>query len=146
MGVNSILTGFAEIQTACREMESNKILIGIVGGASSEVVRIAHSHEYGDGKLPERSFIRASFDADQAALGKIIDSAVNNVLSGKTTPSAAAQTIGARSAQLVQNYIDENKVKPPVSEARQAQKTQYTTLYETGTHIRDRISYEVVSQ
>lgn len=91
--------------------------------------------------LPERSFIRASFDANQEKLGDIVTGAVEKVLNGTITPSAAAESIGAQSAQLVQNFIDENRVKP---ESDLTHKTQHTTLYESGTHIRDRIAYEVV--
>lgn len=91
--------------------------------------------------LPERSFIRSSFDANQDKLGDIVTGAVEKVLNGAMTPSAAAESIGAQSAQLVQNFIDENRVKP---ESDFTHKTQHTTLYESGTHIRDRIAYEVV--
>ena len=43
-------------------------------------------------------------------------------------------------SQMVQNFIDDNRVKPPSNFSK---KTQHTTLYETGTHIRDRIAYKV---
>lgn len=142
MDVDSILSDFERLKAACLEMESKKILIGIVGGADSEVVKIALSHEYGvPGKLPERSFIRTSFDQDQEKLGGIIDGAMEKVMQGTLSPDGAAASIGAQSAQLVQNFIDENRVKPPSDFSK---KTQQTTLYETGTHIRDRIAYKVV--
>lgn len=140
MDANTILSDFEKLKTACREMSGKKIVVGIVGDADSEVLKIAHAHEYGDGKLPERSFIRASFDADQEKLGAIVTGQVNKVLSGKTTADAAANAIGAQAAQLVQNFIDENRVKP---QSDFSKKTQHTTLYETGTHIRDRIAYKV---
>ncbi len=143
MGIEGILADFEKVETACREMEKNKILVGIVGEADSDVLTIAYAHEYGNGKLPERSFIRASFDADQNILNKIISGAINNVLSNKTTPNVAAELIGAQSAQLVQNFIDGNRVKP---QSDFTNKTQHTTLYETGTHIRDRIAYKVVNE
>ena len=141
MGIDRILADFERMQTACKEMEGKKILVGIVGGADSEVVKIAHAHEYGDGKLPERSFIRASFDADQGALEQIVTGALDKMMAGDTSPDAAAASIGAQSAQLVQNFIDENRVTPPSDYSK---KTQKTTLYETGTHIRDRIAFKVV--
>lgn len=140
MDVGRILADFEKMQSACKEMEGKKILVGIVGGADSEVVKIAHAHEYGDGRLPERSFIRASFDADQGKLDQIITGALDKMMAGQASPDAAAASIGAQSAQLVQNFIDENRVKPPSDFTK---KTQQTTLYETGTHIRDRIAYKV---
>lgn len=142
MSADPILADFNHLKAACQELSQKKILVGIVGDVDSEVLNIAHAHEYGGGKLPERSFIRASFDADQAILNDIITNELGKVLSMQTTPSAAAESIGAQSAQLVQNYIDSNRVKP---QSDFSKKTQHTTLYETGTHIRDRIAYKVVS-
>lgn len=138
--VDAILADFERLKAACTEMAGKKIIVGIIGDADSEVIKIAHTHEYGDGDMPERSFLRASFDADQAKLNDIITGQVNKVLSGQTSADAAANAIGAQAAQLVQNFIDENRVKPPSDFSK---KTQHTTLYETGTHIRDRIAFKV---
>lgn len=139
--VNEILVEFERLKSACRSMDGKKIVVGIVGdGVDSEVLKIAAAHEYGTDKLPERSFIRASFDADQDKLGSIVSGQVNKVLSGQISANAAANAIGAQAAQLVQNFIDENRVKPPSDFSK---KTQHTTLYETGTHIRDRIAFKV---
>lgn len=142
-GINQIISDFNKLQSACKELQSHKILVGMVGGVDSETLKIAHIHEYGSQKHPERSFIRASFDAEQAQLNAITSSAIDQVLSGNITASAAAEAVGAQAAQLVQNFIDSNRVTPPSDFSR---KTQHTTLYETGTHIRDRIAYEVVKK
>lgn len=140
MDINSILTDFERLQATCRELSEKKVIVGVVSGVDSEVLEIAYGHEYGTDKLPERSFIRASFDSGQEQLGGIVTGAINKALSAQITPEAAANSIGAQAAQLVQNYIDEDKVTPKSNYAR---KTQHTTLYETGTHIRDRIAYIV---
>lgn len=140
MNVNEILSDFERLKSACRDMDGKKIVVGIVGTSDSEVLKIALAHEYGTEKLPERSFIRASFDAEKEKLGDIVSVQVNKVLDGRTSASAAAEAIGAQAAQLVQNFIDDNRVKP---QSDFSKKTQHTTLYETGTHIRDRIAYAV---
>lgn len=140
MDADAILRDFERLKTACESMASKKIVVGIVGSVDSDVLAIAHAHEYGTEKLPERSFIRASFDSDQDKLGAIVSAEVNKVLSGQKSADAAANSIGAQAAQLVQSFIDDNRVKP---QSDFSKKTQHTTLYETGTHIRDRISYEV---
>ena len=139
--LDTLLADFNRLKESCRKLEGQKIVVGIVGGAGSDVLKIAHAHEYGvPGKLPERSFIRASFDADKAKLGTLVDEQVSKVLAGQKSAEAAANAIGAQAAQMVQNFIDENRVKPPSDFSR---KRVHTTLYETGTHIRDRISWEV---
>lgn len=140
MDINVILNDFEKLKSACEDMAGKKILVGLVGGVDSEVLKIASAHEYGTDKLPERSFIRASFDADQAQLGEIVSGSVGKVLSGQMSADAAANAIGAQAAQLVQNFIDDNRVKP---QSDFSKKTQHTTLYETGTHIRDRITYKI---
>ncbi len=140
MGTDTISADFEKLKAACSDLSGKKIYVGIVGSADSEVLKIAHAHEYGTEKLPERSFIRASFDADQDKLDRIITGSVKKVLSGAISADAAANAIGAQAAQLVQNFIDDNRVKP---KSDYSKKTQHTTLYETGTHIRDRIAYEV---
>jgi len=203
-GIEQILEDFNRLKAVCQEMEQKKIVVGIVGPVGSDVLKIAHAHEYGatikpkNGKylaipltkeaeaagsprvfnnlrfvntkggnllmvrdkkkgmgktkseamfllvksvtLPERSFIRASFDSSQKELSDIVAKALEKVLKGTITPDAAAESIGAQSAQLVQNYIDENKVTP---KSKFSKKQIHTTLYETGTHIRDRISWKV---
>ncbi|MBO6292703.1 MAG: hypothetical protein J6N51_10695 [Selenomonas sp.] len=139
--VSVILSDFQRLQNVCQKIQEKSILVGIVGTADSEVLKIAAIHEYGLGKMPERSFIRASFDADQGKLAEIVSGALTKVLREQTTPEAAAHSIGAQAAQLVQNYIDTNRVKP---QSDFSKKRQHTTLYETGTHIRDRIAYKVV--
>ena len=138
--IDAILQSFTQLEKACAELNGKKIVVGIVGNVGSDVLKIAHTHEYGNSKMPERSFIRASFDQDGQKLNKIVSAQINRVLDGKTTATAAANVIGAQAAQLVQNFIDDNRVKP---QSNFAKKTQHTTLYETGTHIRDRIAYEV---
>lgn len=140
MDIDIILNDFEKLKSACEDMAGKKILVGLVGGVDSEVLKIASAHEYGTDKLPERSFIRASFDADQAQLGEIVSGSVGKVLSGQMSADAAANAIGAQAAQLVQNFIDDNRVKP---QSDFSKKTQHTTLYETGTHIRDRITYKI---
>ena len=140
MDINIILNDFEKLKSACEDMAGKKILVGLVGGVDSEVLKIASAHEYGTDKLPERSFIRASFDADQAQLGEIVSGSVGKVLSGQMSADAAANAIGAQAAQRVQNFIDDNREKP---QSDFSKKTQHTTLYETGTHIRDRITYKI---
>ena len=136
--LNVLLSDFGRMKEACHDMAGKKVVVGIIGGG--EAAKIAFAHEYGVGRLPERSFIRASFDADQEQLGQIVTSAVDKVVRGQTSADAAANAIGAQAAQLVQGYIDENRVTPPSDFSK---KTQHTTLFETGTHIRDRIAYKV---
>ena len=139
--LESLLADFKRLKENCRKMAGQRIIVGIVGQAGSDVLKIAHAHEYGvPGRLPERSFIRKSFDEDKDKLGNIIDDQISKVLMGQKPTEAAANAIGAQAAQLVQNFIDEKRVKP---QSDFSKKRIHATLFETGTHIRDRISWKV---
>lgn len=140
MSEDIIMSDFNKLKKVCDELSSKKILVGIVGNVNSEVIKIAYVHEYGTGKMPERSFIRASFDTDKEKIDSIIKTSIDKILLKKVDAVSAMNATGAQLAQLIQNFIDTNKVKP---KSNYKNKTQYTTLYETGTHIRDRIAYEI---
>lgn len=202
-GVEQILEEFERLKAACQELDGKKIRVGIVGPQESEVLAIAHAHEYGatirpkekkylaipltreaeaagtptafndlrfvnakggnllmvrdkkKGKgetkseamfllvksvtIPERSFIRASFDEGKDKLGEIVDEQVCKVLAGHASAEAAANAIGAQAAQMVQSYIDDNRVTPA---SKFSKKQIHKTLFETGAHIRDHISWD----
>ena len=105
--IDVILSDFLRLKAACDEMSSKKIVVGIVGEVDSEVLKVAQIHEYGTEKMPERSFLRASFDADREKLGSLVSEQVNKVIDGRASATAAANAIGAQAAQMVQNFIDD---------------------------------------
>lgn len=109
-------------------------------GVDSEVLKIAIAHEYGTEKLPERSFIRASFDADKPSWVKSCQAQSERFCLDRPPQMPPPTPLALRRPQMVQNFIDDNRVKP---QSDFTKKTQHTTLYETGTHIRDRITYKV---
>lgn len=49
MSADPILADFNHLKAACQELSQKKILVGIVGDVDSEVLIIAHAHEYGGG-------------------------------------------------------------------------------------------------
>ena len=54
-GIERLLEDFNRIKAACQEMEQNKIRVGIVGGkADSDIMAIAHAHEYGATIRPKK--------------------------------------------------------------------------------------------
>ena len=109
--LNVILEDFEKIAKACDDLDGKTVHIGIIGGG--DAAKIAHIHEYGDGHMPERSFIRASFDQDQSKLADIVEKSIDNVVTKGSSADAAMNAVGAQGAQMVQNFIDENRVTPP---------------------------------
>ena len=99
-------------------------------------------HKTGYINIPERSFIRASYDAGQQELNDIIRRAVNKVMNGTATAREAMDEIGLRASQLTQNFINEGNVQPPKGEFTQEHSSQYTPLVDSGRLVSS-ISYEI---
>ena len=43
--LDTLLADFNRLKESCRKLEGQKIVVGIVGGAGSDVLKIAHAHE-----------------------------------------------------------------------------------------------------
>ena len=168
MRKNPVKEDIARIKRELAALNGMKIRIGIQGDEGSEVLMIAKVHEFGATirvtpkmraflhhiglhlkadteriNIPERSFIRKSYEASRQAINRFAGEKISDVISGKLTATQAVERIGAYCVQITQGFIDEGKVSPKVSDFTQAHKTQHTTLYQTGTHIRDRITFIV---
>jgi len=100
-------------------------------------------HQTGYINIPERSFIRASFASGKQGIDATVKMAVDRIGTEKWTAQQAADMIGAFCVQATQSFIDDGKVTPPNSEFTLANKSQKTTLYDSGTTIRDRITYKI---
>ena len=54
-GIERLLEDFNRIKAACQEMEQKKIRVGIIGGKEgSDIMAIAHAHEYGATIKPKK--------------------------------------------------------------------------------------------
>lgn len=126
------------------------IRVGVIGGKAASphssdgetVGEIAVKHELGLG-VPERSFIRAWFDANRGRLDGEGRKVAERVLTGKLDYETACGLLGARYAGEIQQFIADNKVQPPSSPATNALKGSSVTLIDSGV-LRSSISYDLV--
>jgi len=81
--------------------------------------------------IPERSFIRASYDTGRASLQEIIEKAISCIYKEGWTARQAADNIGMQALQMTQEYFN-TKLQPPKSSLTQKLSTQYQTLYDSG--------------
>lgn len=130
-----------EIVKAVRSLSDNKVKIGIAGEAGSEVVNAALYNEFGTRFIPERSFLRSTFNARQAAYIKALQKAVDVVSAGKMTSEAAMNQIGLRMVADIQKTIDDTST-PPLAESTIEAKGSSKPLIDTG-RLRASITYEL---
>jgi hypothetical protein len=168
---NPILDDIRRLKRELAALQSMKIRIGVQGDEDSEILMIASVHEFGCTikvtpkmrgffrhnfnanlkntteyiNIPERSFIRASFDAGRPALDAFIRDKFRAVIKGELTAAQAADKIGLYAAEMTKNFIREGKVEPPITDLAKEQRasTTETPLYDTGANIVDRITFQI---
>ena len=105
------------------------------GGAAEKggitVAAIATIHEFGTGRIPERSFIRDWADMHEERNRKMVTRATENVVNKGTAPEVAYGRLGAFFQGEIQARIS-NGIPPPLAESTMARKGSSVPLIDTG--------------
>lgn len=91
--------------------------------------------------IPERSFIRASYDTGQSELEAACRAAIDSIMLKGSTAKEAAEIIGARAVAMTQQYILDG-IDPPKSDITMNTAKTNTPLYDSGRLLHS-ISYEI---
>ena len=91
--------------------------------------------------IPERSFIRGSFDHGKNELAEACKAAINKIVLEGGTAREAAALIGERAAAMTQAYIMKG-IDPPKSSITMETTKSGKPLYSTG-RLYQSITYEI---
>jgi len=91
--------------------------------------------------IPERSFIRASFDDGRAKLSQYCREAVDNIIRKGWTAQEAADYVGRLAADMTRQFMNAG-LSPPKHRITKLTTNQEQPLYDTGRLIGS-IAYEV---
>ena len=91
--------------------------------------------------IPERSFIRGSFDNGRKQLAELCEKAIDIIVMDRKTAEEAANYIGERAAQMTRDYIMAG-IDPPKSDITMKTAKTDKPLYNTG-RLYESISYEI---
>lgn len=141
---------FAKVRGSLRS--SVAVLVGIQGEKAAEkhaapegeeqeplsVAEIADAHEFGLG-VPERSWLRAWVDENQAMIRNDLRRAAMRMIEGKLTAQQAADLLGTKYVAAIQTRIA-NGIAPANAPATIAKKGSSTPLIDTG-QMRSAITY-----
>lgn len=125
--------------------------VGIVGtgasatseeGGDATIVEIAAFNELGTSTIPERSFIRRTFETKAKQLGKICERAAKAVVTKGMEIDTALEVIGQWGAAAVKRTITSGDVTPPDAPATIAAKGSSKPLVDTGQLV-NAITYEL---
>lgn len=144
MGAKLIETdrGWDRFVRVTKELEKDpNVRVGVLADAGAEKredgftnVEIAAVHEFGtdDGRVPERSFIRSSFERNGEKYKEHIKALVSKVVEGKVDLVKALNVLGLGAATDVKRGISEGLIKQDLAESTLARKEAKTRPGSTG--------------
>lgn len=151
-------TGWDKIAAQAKRAARNKrVHVGVLGDADGPgdgtlgLPGIAAVHEFGssDGVIPERSFLRASFDENEEKLEDMMAKLAGQVLVGRRTVEEALEILGLAFSSMVRKFITAGDPIPPPNVPAVAARKQamgagdIRTLVDTGAMVQA-ISHAVV--
>lgn len=129
-----------------KDLASKGVRVGVLaekGGNENRegitMVELAAIHEFGSpaAGIPERSFIRATFDdagvqSEQAALSTKI---VKGILTDRFPVDTGLELLGAWATARIKKFIVAKQITPDISDETKAAKGSTTALVDTGRLI-----------
>lgn len=121
------------IKAGVLEEDEARLVKEITGLASEQLTNaeIAFVHEFGAGNNPERSFVRAAFDANRDAYLSMLERMVPLIMDEKLTARRALELVGQRLAADIKRRI-QSGISPALSESTIAAKGSSVPLIDTG--------------
>lgn len=109
--------GYFRILSELAEMEGTVVEVGLQndGTAGDEGVLVSHYaavNEFGGGNVPERSFMRSTFDSTVNELVEMRDRIIGGVYAGKLPAATGAGLIGEKHQQDIQKTITSHPPPP----------------------------------
>lgn len=94
--------------------------------------------------IPERSFIRAGYDHNKNKLAEIVQQEIAEIYQGRQTARKAAEWIGGKAVELIQEYMTDASHFTPKGDIQRARAPSYadSPLMVTG-RLRNSITYKV---
>lgn len=118
---------------------SEKVVVGII---NAEIAEYGAYNEFGTKNIPQRSFLRSTYDEKIAKWQRQIEATIRKILRMESDGSNALTQLGEVAVRDVRRKISSN-IAPPNAPSTIAKKgAGKTTLYDTGTLTRA-ITHEV---
>jgi len=138
--------GYVKILAEMAKLDGTYVDVGIHSDAGSTesgmaIAAYAAFNEYGTATIPERSFMRSTFDETVGALNELKRRLVGGVQDGRLTADRAASFLGEFHQRDIQRKIGSN-VPPANAPSTIRMKGSSSTLIDTGA-MRQAVRYVV---
>lgn len=114
-----------------------EVVVGILQGSTNDgqaIAEYAAANEYGTKNIPERSFMRTSFDESVSKIQNDMNNEAGKVMAGQSDIRSALGVIGMKHVDRVKRKIGSN-IQPKNADATIARKKSSRTLIDTGSML-----------
>lgn len=117
--------GWEAMQRLLAEIGEMEVVVGIHADEASEIKVRAAANEYGTARIPERSFLRSTFDEQAGKLREAANRTINLILSGKYPVDTGLGRFGQFAESLVRSKVESNIPPPNAPATVKAKARQY---------------------
>jgi hypothetical protein len=143
--------GWVNIVSAVSRLGSTRVQVGVLGAEASQlhedskltIGEVAILNEFGNGHIPERSFLRSTMRSAQGALTSALAAATRRVIFYGVSADSALRDVGRYGADAVKLTIA-GFVPPPNAPATVMAKGHDHTLIDSGSLLHA-ITYQIVA-
>lgn len=132
--------GWDDILTAIQELDGAEVHSGILGDAGQDIVDRATFNEFGTRHIPERSFIRSTFDENRKDYERQMQADARTLGQGGDA-DLILNRAGLRATADIQKKITELR-DPPNEPATIARKGSSNPLIDS-SRMRQSVNYEI---
>jgi hypothetical protein len=130
--------GWQKILNLATKLDRAYVKVGVLKGdqvsSGFTLVELAATHEFGSpaAGIPERSFIRRTFQEKQSETAAVISKLARQVITDGMPVERALNRLGAWGAAQVKNMITRGSIRPPLMPSTIARKGSNRPLIDTG--------------
>jgi hypothetical protein len=128
-----------KITAELRKIGSQKLVVGVI---KQDVVEYATYNEFGTKDIPQRSFLRSTYDEQIGKWESQLENGIKGILNMDTNTSRVWDLLGVKAKGDVQNKLRSNISPQNAPSTIKAKGSGKTTLFNTGALLRA-ITYEV---
>lgn len=141
--------GYASVLKELKATEGVHITVGVHGdqkprSGGTPMTLVAAANEFGttDGRVPERSFIRATVDSRRNDIAEVMQKQMKLLEDGKRSAKDVAEIVGLWTANAIKKYMTDLQ-EPPNAPSTVARKGSSNPLIDTG-QLRSAVTHKVV--
>jgi hypothetical protein len=128
-----------KITAELRKIGSQKLVVGVI---DSTIAEYATYNEFGTKDIPQRSFLRSTYDEQIGKWERQLENGIKGILNMDTNTSRVWDLLGVKAKGDVQNKLRSNISPQNAPSTIKAKGSGKTTLFNTGALLRA-ITYEV---